>query len=242
MLDAASEDQAAGTAMNDVVWQPPPQPPRPRKKHKKHRVGKRNHLTVDLTPPEGVEWGPAMKALPSDKHRAFVLALYQVPPGHGSQVRAAKIAGFGTTTSNAASWSAMASRLAHDDKILAALHEEDQKRIRASAPRAIRALSSLIEDPTHKDHARGIGMVLDRVHPTEQRHVVDVNVRVDHDAEAIAQLRMLKSLEVTREKLVEVFGFSGLSRYEKMLELADGRKGPVIEGTAVEIKRTRAND
>jgi hypothetical protein len=38
-------------------------------------------------------------------------------------------------------------------------------------------LSRLIEDPRHKDHARGIGMVLDRVHPAEQVH----NVKHNHD-------------------------------------------------------------
>ena len=69
---------------------------------------------------------------------------------------------------------------AHEERILAALFEEDQKRIRASAPRAIRALQHLIEDPEHKDHARGIGMVLDRVHPLETRHTVDVVHHVDH--------------------------------------------------------------
>jgi glyoxylase-like metal-dependent hydrolase (beta-lactamase superfamily II) len=45
-------------------------------------------------------------------------------------------------------------------------------------PRAIRALSHLIETPSHKDHARGIGMVLDRVHPAETQHTV----KVQHDA------------------------------------------------------------
>jgi hypothetical protein len=35
----------------------------------------------------------------------------------------------------------------------------------------------LIEDPRHKDHARGIGMVLDRVHPAETVH----NVKMNHD-------------------------------------------------------------
>jgi hypothetical protein len=36
----------------------------------------------------------------------------------------------------------------------------------------------LIETPSHKDHARGIGMVLDRVHPAETQHTV----KVQHDA------------------------------------------------------------
>jgi phage terminase small subunit len=179
-----------------------------------------------------------MKVLPSDRHRAFVLALYQIKPGYGAHVTAAKLAGFGSSTSSPKSWSVIASRLAHDEKILAALHEEDQKHIRASAPRAVRALGRLIEDPDHKDHARGIAMVLDRVHPTEQRHVVDVHHHVDHDAEAIAQLRMLKGLGVARAKLEEVFGFSGLSHYERLLELeeAKNRPTPMIEGRATEIK------
>jgi phage terminase small subunit len=177
-----------------------------------------------------------MKALKSDRHRMFVLALYQIPSGYGANVKAAKLAGFGTKTSSAKSWSVIATRLAHSEDILAALHEEDQKRIRASAPRAIRALQGVIEDPTHRDHTRGIAMILDRVHPAETRHHVEVRHIVDHDAEAVAQLRMLKSLEVSRAKLLEVFGSIGLSRYEKMLELEDAKNSPrLIEGSAVEI-------
>ena len=131
-----------------------------------------------LLEPIDAQDGPAMKALPSDRHRAFVRALYQVKPGHGANVKAARLAGFGTETSTPQSMATIASRLSHDERVLAALHEEDQKRIRASAPRAIRALESLIEDPTSRDHARGIAMVLDRVHPVETVH----NVRVNHDA------------------------------------------------------------
>jgi phage terminase small subunit len=213
----------------------------PTNRRRKGRKGVPNKLDPSLAAAlagdgTGAEWGPAMKAL-SDRHKAFVLALYQIKPGYGAHVKAAKLAGFGTSRSSPKSWSVIASLLAHDEKILAALHEEDQRRIRASAPRAIRALQHLIEDPEHRDHARGIGMVLDRVHPAETRHTVDVVHHVDHDAEAIAQLRMLKSLDVPRAKLEEVFGFTGLSRYERLLELEDAKKQPrLIEGTAVEIK------
>jgi hypothetical protein len=208
-----------------------------RRRKRRNRV--MNTLAEPLPVVPGTEWGPCMKALASDRHRAFVLALYEVPLGYGAQVKAAKRAGFGTSTSSIQSMASIASRLAHDEKIQAAIREEDEKRIRASAPRAIRALSRLVENPNHKDHARGIGMVLDRVHPTEQRHVVDVHHHVDHDAEAVAQLRMLKALDVSREKLEEVFGFSGLSRYERMLELEDAKSRPappMIEGRATEIK------
>ena len=106
------------------------------RRRRKRRMGVRNKLDPALAEAlagddTGAEWGPAMKALPSDRHRAFVLALYQVPPGYGSYVRAAKLSGFGTSKSSAHSWSAIATRLAHDERILAALYEEDQKRIRA---------------------------------------------------------------------------------------------------------------
>ena len=214
------------------------------RRRRKRRPGVPNKLDPSLAAAlagddTGAEWGPAMKALPSDRHRAFVLALYQIKPGYGAHVQATKLAGFGTSKSSPHSWSAIATRLAHDDRILAALYEEDQKRIRASAPRAIRALQHLIETPGHKDHARGIGMVLDRVHPAETRHTVDVHHHVDHDAEAIAQLRMLKSLDVPRAKLEEVFGFTGLSRYERLLDIEDAKRRPgprLIEGTATELK------
>jgi hypothetical protein len=190
---------------------------------KKRRPGKLNSLPEPLPVVDGVEFGPAMKALPSDRHRAFVLNLYAIRPGHGAHVKAAKMAGFGTTTSSAQSWASIASRLAHDDRVLAAMHEEDQRRIRSSAPRAIRALQNLVETPDHKDHARAIGMVLDRVHPAETHHVVDVTHThvVDHKRAAIDDLRRLKSVGVPHDELLRIFGFSGLSIYERQLERED---------------------
>jgi hypothetical protein len=140
----------------------------------KRPKGKRREL-APLEPVDAKD-GPAMLALPTDRHRAFVRALYQVKPGHGANVKAAKLAGFGTPSSSAQSMATISSRLAHDERVLEAIREEDEKRIRSSAPRAISALSSLIENPRHKDHARGIAMVRDRVHPLE------TVLKVNHDA------------------------------------------------------------
>jgi hypothetical protein len=207
-----------------------------KRRARKRRPGKRR----ELPPVENIDAvdGPAMRALPSERHRAFVRMLYEMPPGYGFGSKAARLSGWGTEISSPQSMATIASRLLHDERILEAIHEEDQKHIRANAPRAIRALSHLIETPSSKDHVRGISMVLDRVHPAETRHHVEVHHTVDHDAEAIAQLRMFKSLDVPREKLIEVFGFSGLSRYERLLELQDAEKSPrLIEGTAVEIRK-----
>ena len=144
---------------------------------RKYKRGKPNSLPGPLLPPEGTDWGAAMKALPSDRHRAFVLALYQVSPGHGANVKAAKLAGFGTSRSSPESWSSIAYALAHDERVQEAIHEMDQKMIRAAAPRALRAMVGLIEDPEHKDHARAIGMALDRTHPVQTVHTVNVNQR-----------------------------------------------------------------
>src|SRR5580704_12315194 len=128
--------------------------------------------TVAVVVADATAWGPCMAAL-NDKQRRFVLALYQVKPGHGAQVRAAKMAGYGKPTSTPETWAALASRLIHDEKVQAALHEHDQKVLRAAAPRALRALHGMVEDPEHRDHARAVGMVLDRVHPVETRIAID---------------------------------------------------------------------
>jgi len=151
-------------------------PAKPKTERRKRPKGKRREL-APLEPIDAID-GPKMKALPTDRHRAFVRALYEVRPGFGAGVKSAKLAGFGSETSSAGSMATIASRLMHDERVLDAIREEDEKRIRASAPRAIRALSHLIETPSHKDHARGIGMVLDRVHPAETTHFV----KVQHDA------------------------------------------------------------
>jgi len=172
----------------------------------KRKRGKRRDL-APLPAVDGTEWGPCMKALASDKHRMFVLALYQIKPGYGANVKAAKMAGFGTATSSAKSWSVIASRLAHDEKILAAIHEEDQKRIRASAPRAIQALHNLIEDPTAKDHARGIAMVLDRVHPLETVQ----RVTVEHQASS--------SLRATAEVFERIMALAARANVPPMIDI-----------------------
>jgi hypothetical protein len=208
-----------------------------KKNSRRRKVGKPNALAEPLMPVDGTKWGPAMAALPSDRHRAFVLNRYELPPGWGCNAKAARAAGFGTSTSSAASMATIGCRLAHDEKILVAIAEQDKLRIRASAPRAISALQRVIENPDHKDHVRGVAMVLDRTHAVQQHHVVDVHHHVDHDGEAIKQLRMLKALEVAREKLEEVFGFSGLTRYERLLAIEDAKNSPrVIEGHAIELK------
>jgi hypothetical protein len=162
---------------------------------RKRPRGKRREL-APLEPVDAQD-GPAMKALPTDRHRAFVRAMYQVRPGHGAAVRAAKLAGFGTPDSTPQSMATIASRLTHDERVQAAFAEQDQLFIRASAPRAIRALSSLIENPKAKDHARGIAMVLDRTMPVEfnvkHKHEHDVTPNAMETAQILQRIAELSA-------------------------------------------------
>ena len=170
---------------------------------RKRPKGKRRELAL-LEPIDAID-GPKMQALPTDRHRAFVRALYEVKPGFGFGVKAAKLSGWGCENSSAQSMATIASRLMHDERVLEAIHEEDRKRIRASAPRAIRSLQSLLEDSTHREHGRAIGMVLDRVHPAETTHMVKVQheagpaLRATADVLArIAQLAASVGLDVAK--------------------------------------------
>jgi phage terminase small subunit len=180
----------------------------------------------ELAPLEPVDAqdGPAMRALPTDRHRAFVRAMYQVKPGHGAAVRAAKLAGFGTPQSSPQSMATIASRLTHDERVQAAFSEQDQLFIRASAPRAIRALSSLIENPRSKDHARGIAMVLDRTMPAEQVH----KVKHEHDVTPNA-------METARimERIAELSAKFAVILPAPMRQIG----GPIIDGEATLISQ-----
>jgi hypothetical protein len=158
-----------------------------------------------------------MLALPTDRHRAFVRALYQVKPGHGANVKAAKLSGWGTPSSSAQSMATIASRLAHDERVLEAIRQEDEKRIRSSAPRAIAALSALVENPKSKDHAREIAMVLDRVHPVETTDLV----KVEHNA--------TPNFKETAEVLARIAELA--AKFAVRLPVP-----PIIDGEVVETK------
>jgi phage terminase small subunit len=159
--------------------------------------------------------GPAMRALPSNRWRAFVEFYLLEEPGHGAQAAAARKAGFGRSASKPSTMARIASRLMRDERVVAALAEESKKIVRGGAPEASKALLALVRDPSHKDHARAIGMVLARTDPEVTRNDINVNHRIiDPDQEAVEELRALRELGTSREKLLELFGPNGLERLE----------------------------
>ena len=121
--------------------------------------------------------GPKMLAL-NDRQRKFVVAIFIVKPGHGSAVRAARSAGFGTAKSSNQTMASIASRLMHSDLIIEATREYGERFLKAAGPAALRALEKLILTPAHKDHGRAVAAVVDRLYPMETQH----NLKVEHSA------------------------------------------------------------
>jgi hypothetical protein len=163
------------------------------------------------------EWGPAMAALPTDKQRGFVVALFLAPKKRGALIHAARAAGYGTGTSTNKSLSVMAARLVADERVQEAIVEESRKRLRGLAPSAIAAIESLVNNPKHKDHGRALDMVLSRADPVVTTH----NISVSHKRE-LSPLALAKVLERI-EELASKVGAPALPAPK------------VIEGKAVEV-------
>ena len=187
------------------------------------------------------ELGPAMRALPNNRWRAFIEFYLLEPPGHGAQTSAARRAGFGHSRTTPLNMARIASRLMRDDRMVAAIAEEARKIVRGGAPEAAKALLNLVRNSEHKDHARGIAMVLARTDPEVQQHDLQVSHRIiDADQEALEELRAARALGATREKLIELFGGNYLPRLER-LEAAETERNStsakIIDGDAVEIEQ-----
>jgi phage terminase small subunit len=162
------------------------------------------------------ELGPAMREL-TEMQRAFVRALVIAKPGHGALTRAARTAGYGKN-SKPATLSKHAHDLCRNPKIIAAINEEAKKVIRGVGhAEAATAVMNMVRDPSHRDHARAVDMILSRADPAETRHSVDVTHRtIDPDREALEELKALRKLGATRDKLLELYGPNGLDRIEAL--------------------------
>jgi hypothetical protein len=186
--------------------------------------------------PDWGQLGPMMRALPNDRWREFVYEYANGPPGHGALTAAARAAGFGkkSTPTNLAK---IAWKISRDDRFIAAVAECSRKIVRAGAPEVANALLALVRNPAHKDHGRALQMLLDRADPIETRshHTVDVTHKIeDLDREAIEELRALRQVGTSREKLLELYGPNGLDRIEA-LEAAHAK---IIDADYVDVTRT----
>jgi phage terminase small subunit len=197
-----------------------------------------------ITELEDFGWlGPAMQQL-TELQRAFVRSLVTQRPGYGALTRAARAAGYcKDAKGNPANLCKHAHDLSRNERVIAAIAEESKKVTRIAHPEAVAALLNLIRDPSHKDHARAVAMLLDRADPAESRQSVEVVHRhLNADQEALEELRAARELGAPRQKLLELFGENGLQRLER-LEAADNARraegAKVIEATEVEDDERR---
>lgn len=124
---------------------------------------------TDDAPP----YGPKMLALPNDRWRAFVVALYdeEAPiKGHGLLIWAVQEAGFGNAegTTSKKNFSNIANRLVQDPRIQAAVAEYSKSVLRAVSPEAIRAIKEIVRGEKHRDRAKVALALADRFDPIEQ--------------------------------------------------------------------------
>lgn len=139
--------------------------------------------------PQG-EYGPKMKALPNDRWRLFVLGLLQF--GERGQTKAYKAAGYKYKEGDDLGARVEASKMAHDPRVLDALHEEAQKALKNLVPMALRVVGDIVDNEDAKDADRltGIKMVFDRagLHGVAEQRVVH---ELADDTEMLAEIRML---------------------------------------------------
>jgi hypothetical protein len=199
-------------------------------------------LTKRKGQPAKQDWGqlgPAMRALPNDQWRSYVYHLVTQKPGHGALTRAARAAGFGknSTPTNLAK---LAWHMSRDERLIAAVAEESKKVLRLGHPEAVAALLNMVRDPDHRAHHNAVLAIIDRTDPIVGRQQVEVTHRiVDPDQEALEELRALRQLGVSREKMIETFGGNGLARLER-LEAADmatrAETAKMIDAKVIEVQ------
>lgn len=110
-----------------------------------------------IVPPE-TELGPAMKELTLPQ-RAFVLAFADF--GGTNQAEAARMAGYGSANDRQAA-ADQAYALLRMPRILAALREEADKRLKGGAILAASVLSEIAMDVTHRDRYKAAVELLNR--------------------------------------------------------------------------------
>ncbi len=180
-------------------------------------------------PPPLTDLPAALRALRTDRERLFVWH-YMFNGGEGA--KAARAAGYSDVAEGA---KVRASQLLTRDDVQEAVRALCTKYLFSLAPTALVKLRQHLLSDNEKISLKATELTLSRTGFGE-RQSLDVNVSgsvtVDHTSEALEQLRTLRGLGVPREKLVDIFGFSGLARYERMLAARDAPK--LIEGEVVD--------
>ena len=127
-------------------------------------------ITVPM--PDDRELGPAMRRL-NERQKKFVIAYLMDPSTHG-HTKAAISAGYGNGNYESAKQQAWL--LSHNAKVLAALKEEADRRVKSGIIIAASKLIEIMEDDNHKDQFKAIERVLNQgglIVETQHRVIVE---------------------------------------------------------------------
>jgi hypothetical protein len=173
-----------------------------------------------------IELGPKMQAL-NERQRKFVW-LY-VHDDELSNTDAARLAGY--PDSGGSSIRVRTHELMHSERVLEAIEEVTRQAVRGLVVPAKRAVAAMVSNSKHRDHAKTVLALLGSVGVGGQK--VEVEVTLNHTDAALEALRILKDFGASREKLLEHFGHTGLSRYERMLNERESKQPQIIDGEVV---------
>jgi phage terminase small subunit len=168
-----------------------------------------------------LELGPKMQAC-SERERAFVMHYLAIcaEEGKGNATEAARRAGYADAGLQSCSIRVQAHSLLHREKVREAMFEIGKAEFVSLLFPSVMAARKLVENDKHPDHAGMVKTTLSALGFGEKSQVdlnISGSVNVSHTDSALEDLRRMMELGTPREKLAEVFGQSGLDRYERML-------------------------
>jgi hypothetical protein len=130
------------------------------------------------------EYGPKMAAL-SERQRRFVEIMIEQPAI--TRHKAVELAGYQNSNPEGAGHRVTAHRLMHDDRILAALHEQAGRRLRSHSLMAADALVGLLASDDPKIQLKAAVMLLDRVGFGAQQNININQTVTDNSGKAIME-------------------------------------------------------
>lgn len=141
--------------------------------------------SISLPMPSDDELGPAMRRL-NDRQKRYVIA-YLMNPTQNGHTQAAIIAGYGNGKYESAKQQGWL--LSHNAKVMSALKEEADRRIRFGTIIAASRLLEIVEDKAHKDNYKAVVETLNRgglIVETQHRVVVE------HDDNMLSVIERVK--------------------------------------------------
>ena len=143
--------------------------------------------------------------------------------GSVDHTRCAAAAGYSAGPEGSSALRVTAHRLAHDEKIQAAIQEEARRRMKAGSIMAASVLLNIAGNPAHKDQLKAATQLLDRsgLHALSEHKVTVENTPADEKAMVARITELAKKLDIDPKKLLGERGIVVDAEYE-IVESGDG--------------------